>query len=282
MQNRTLHTSAELLSSLPIKRGLTPIYAISATTAILVAAASIAGLTYRTAIYPTDELLRAFVSNDVVNLLVGLPVLIGSMGLAWRGRLVGLLCWPGALLFVLYNYIAYVIALPFGAAFPLHLALVMLSAYTFVDLVTSIDGKAVRESLSGIVPERAAGGVLAGLGFLFFLRAIGVIVNALVNGAVIAKAELAVNVSDLLISPAWVVGGVLLWRRREIGYVIGLGLLLGISMLFIALIVFLILQPLLTNAPFALADVVMISAMSLICFIPLCLFLRGVVSKQGP
>lgn len=187
--------SADLDSNLPIRRGLTPIYALSSITAILVATASVAGLMYRTVVYPTDELLRTFVSNDVVNLLVGLPLLLGSMLLAWRGKLIGLLCWPGALIFVLYNYIAYVFALPLSAALLLHLALVMLSAYTLIGLVASIDGKAVQKSLTGAVPERTAGGVLAGLGFLFFLRASGIMVNALVSGAVIAKAELAVNIS---------------------------------------------------------------------------------------
>jgi len=75
------------------------------------AAASVAGLMYRTTIYPTDELLRTFVSNDVVNLFIGLPILLGSMWLARRGQLLGLLCWPGALFFVLYNYIVYVFAM---------------------------------------------------------------------------------------------------------------------------------------------------------------------------
>lgn len=267
-------------SKLPTGRDPTSIYLLSIITAILTAAASIAGLVYRSVIYPTDDLLRAFVSNDVVNLLIGLPLLLGSILMAWRGRLVGLLCWPGALLFVLYSYIAYLIALPFSAAFPLHLALVILSAHTLFELTASIDGKAVQDSLAGAVHERIAGGVLAVLGFLFFLRALGVLANSLISGVAVAKADVAVNISDLLISPAWVVGGVFLWRRKKLGYVIGLGLLLGISMLFIALIVVLLLQPFLTAAPFALTDVAVISAMSLICLIPLASFVRGVESKR--
>ena len=267
---------------LEVTRDLTLPFLLSLLIAILTVAASVAGIVFRTAIYPTDDLLRAFVSNDVVNLLVALPLLLGSIWLAWRGRLIGLLFLPGALLFVLYSYIAYLIALPFSAAFPLHFALVILSAHTLLELTAGIDGKAVQESLAGAVHERIAGGVLAVLGFLFFLRALGVLANSLMGGAVMAKADFAVNVSDILISPAWGVGGVLLWRRKELGYVIGLGLLLGISLLFIALIIFLLLQPFLTTAPFAMVDVVVISAMGLICFIPLILFLRGVLSRRNP
>ena len=273
-------TDQERSASLPLRRNLTLTYALSTIIAILMVAASVTGLVRRTVIYPTDDLLQSFVSNDVVNLFIGLPILLCSMWLTWRGKLIGLLFWPGALFFALYNYMIYVFAMPLNVAFLLHLALVTTSVYTLVGLVASIDGKAVRQRLTGAVPERFAGGVLAVLGLLFFLRAIGVLVNALASQTPIAETELALNASDFLIAPAWVIGGVLLWRRKELGYVTGLGLLFQASMLFIGLIVFLLLQPFLTAAPFALVDVVVIFTMGLICFIPFGLFVRGVVRNR--
>jgi hypothetical protein len=53
-------------------------------------------------------------------------------------------------------------------------------------------------------------------------------------------------------------------------------------MLFIGLVIVLILQPFLTNAPFVLADVVVVLIMGLICFIPFGLFVRGVLSGGEP
>jgi hypothetical protein len=269
-------------NSLPIKRNLRLIYILSFIIAILMAIASVAGLLYRTVIYPTDELLRTFVSNDVVNLFIGLPILLGSMLLAKRGKLIGLLFWPGALFFVLYNYLVYAFAMPFNLAFLLHLTLVTLSVYTIIGLVASIDGQSVQQRLTGAVPERIAGGILAGLGFVFFLQVVGVMVSALANQAPITGTEFALHISDFLITPALVIGGVLLWRRKEFGYVSGLGLLFQASMLFIGLIIFLLLQPFLTSTPFVLADVVVIFIMGLICFIPFALFIRGVVAKRNP
>jgi len=276
-----MNTDQERNAGLPIRRNLTLTYALSLIVAILMAVASAAGLIYRTIVYPTDELLRTSVSNDVVNLFIGLPILLGSMWLARRGKLIGLLCWPGALVFVLHNYSVYLFAMPLNVAFLLHLALVGLSVYTIIDLVAVIDGKAVQQRLTGAVPERAAGGILAGLGILFFLRVIVVLVNAIVNQTPIAEVELALHVTDFLISPTWVIGGVLLWRRKDFGYVTGLGLLFNASMLFIGLIIFLLLQPFLTAAPFVLGDVVVIFVMGLICFIPFLLFVRGVVTEHG-
>ena len=46
----------------------------------------------------------------------------------------------------------------------------------------------------------------------------------------------------------------MLWRRTELGYVAGLGLLFQASMLFIGLIAFLLLRPLLSTVPFDLGD----------------------------
>lgn len=189
------------------------------------------------------------------------------------------LLWMGALFFVFYNYTAYVFAMPLNGAFIASLFLMMLSAYTLIALVAMVDGKAIQEKLTGAVHEKFAGGVLAGLGFLFFFRVIAVLVNAINTGGTIAQTELAVNIADFLITPAWIIGGILLWRRRELGYVTGLGLLFQGSMLFIALIVFLLLQPLLTAASFAVVDVIVIFLMGLICFIPFVLFLRGVVAN---
>jgi hypothetical protein len=278
---KEMNTNQKHNTGLPIRRNLTLTYAFSLIIAILMAAASVAGLMYRTIIYPTDELLQSFVPNDVVNLFIGLPILLGSMWLAQRGQLIGLLCWPGALFFVLYNYIIYIFAMPLNVALLLHLALVTLSVYTLIGLVASIDGKAVQQWLTGAVPERVAGGILAGLGLLFLLQVIGVIVNALTSQTPIPETELALNTSDFLISPALVIGGALLWRRKEFGYVIGLGLLFQASMLFIGLIILLLLRPFLTAAPFVLADVVVIFVLGLICFIPFALFVRGVLSGRS-
>jgi len=255
------------------------LYISSVVITALMTIASLAGLVSRATIYPTEDLVKSFVPNDVVNLFIGLPILLGSMWLTWRGKLIGPLFWMGALFFVFYNYVGYIFAAPLTWVFLLYLPLVVLSAYTFISLVASIDGEHVSHMLNGAVPEKFAGGVLAGLGLLFILRVIGVLVGAVVNGTDLPKTELAVNIADFFIAPAWIIGGIQLWRRQTFGYVTGLGLLFQGSMLFVALIIFLLLQPLLTNAPFAIVDVIVVFVMGLICFIPFGMFVRGVIAN---
>jgi len=251
---------------------------VSWIIACLMAAAAVAGLLFRGVFYPEAALVRAFVPNDVVNLIIGLPALLVSMELARRGRLIGLLCWPGALFFVLYNFIIYALAMRHNAGFLLYLVLVALSVYALAGLVAAIDGKVVQDRLKNAVPEKTSGGVLAGLGLLFFLRVIFVVLGAQISQTSRPETELALHISDFLITPAWIIGGILLWRREELGYVAGLGLLFQASTLFIGLIIFMVLQPALTGAPFVLADVVVILVMGLVCFIPFVRFARSVVN----
>jgi len=267
-------------TNLPIKGKLVSMYVSSSLIAVLMTVVSLVGLRDRTLFYPTDELVQTFVPNDVVNLLIGLPTLLVSMWLAWRGRLVGLLCWTGALFFVFYNYLAYVFAVPLYWALLVYLMLVALSGYTLLGLIAKIDGKVAQLKLRGAVPEKFAGGVLAGLGSLFLLRVIAIVVQATTRGSSISQTELAVSMSDFLITPAWIIVGILLWRRKELGYVAGLGMLFQGSMLFIALIIFFLLRPFLTNVPFAVADLAVVFIMGLVCFIPFTLFARGVTGQE--
>jgi hypothetical protein len=260
---------------LPIKRSLKPIYILSFIVAALVAVSSLAGILYQSKIYTSNELLTNFLSNDVVNLLIGLPIILGSMFLTMRKKLIGLLLWPGALFFVLYNYLIYVLAMPFNLAFLLDLVLVTFGLYTIIALVASVDGESIKTKLSGKVHEKISGIILAGMGILFLFQAGGVMIVALANQTSITVMELALHVSDFLYSPALTIGGILLLRRKNFGYVSGLGLLFQLCMLFIGLIMFLIIQAVLMITPFPLVDVVVISIMGLIGFVPFALFVRG-------
>lgn len=268
-------------ANLPVTCDLSSVYTVSLVTALLVTGASVAGLLAPAVLYPTEALRQSFLANDVVNLLIGLPLLLGAPALTRRGKLLGLLLWPGALFYATYNYIAYAVALPLTWQFVLYLALAGLSVWAIFRLLSSIDSAAVQERLTGAVPARFSGGVLVGLGTLFFLRAGAALVGALFGGTLLPPAELAVLVADLLVTPLWVIGGVALWRRRALGYVSGAGLLFQASMLFVALLVFFILQPVIAGVPFPVEDFVVIFAMGLVCFVPCGLFVRGIVKIRN-
>ena len=256
-------------------------YTLSLAVAILMAVASLAGLVSPEAFYTTEELARAFLANDMVVLAIGVPMLLGSMWLTRRGSLTGRLLRPGALLFVLYNYTVYLLAMPLNAVYLLDLVLVTLSLYSLIALLADIRAEPVRDRLAGSVHERLAGGVLVVLGALFLFRAAGILAAALISREALPVTDLALLSTDLLFTPAWIMGGILLWKRRAFGYVSGLGLLFQASMLFTGLIVVLALQPLMSDDPFPLVDIIVVLVMGLVCFVPFFLFVRGVLSGNS-
>ncbi len=275
-----MNTNPNQFRQLPITRSLSSAYMSSLVIALLLAVVSAAGLLLKSDIYPTAELAQSFVATDLVNLVIGVPILLASMWVARRGKLIGLLFWPGALFFIVYHSIVYVYAMPLSWMFLLYITLLVLSVYSLIGLVTGIDGRAVEKRLGGRVPERLAGGVLAGLGALFLLRTLGEFAGAIIGQTTLPDTNLGVLIADSLLIPAWIIGGVLLWQRKALGYVAGTGLLFQGSMLFIGLLVWMILAPLMTGAPFILTDVIVIFIMGLICFIPFGLFVRGVIASE--
>lgn len=264
--------------NLPINSDLKLTFIFSSIIAILMTFMSFGDVLYPSMIYPTDELRQSYMPNDIVNLLIGLPILLGAMWLTWQGKLVGLLAWPGALLYVLYNYTAYIFGMPFGLVTFAFTILVLLSVFLLVVLLRSIDRNAIQVQLAGAVSEKGTGWVLVIFGIAFLFRAVGMLARVGTGQTTISAADIGTLIADIVLSILWICGGAFLLTKKPIGYVSGLGLLLAASMLFIGLILYLFLQPVLTDASFAFIDVIVVFIMGMVCFIPTGLFIRGVIS----
>jgi hypothetical protein len=247
----------------------------SSLIALLSAVASLAGLLNPDTIYPTEALRQFALSNDVANLLIGLPILLGSIWLDRNGKYIGRLLWPGALMYTLYNYLAYAIAMPVSWVYLGYLLIVVTSLYTLIAVFARIDFNRAKQRLVGRVPERLAAGVLILLGAFVFLRVFAEVLGTVNRADSFALTEIALLLVDSLLAPAWILGGILLWRRKPLGYAAGLPLLFQGSMLFIGLLLVLALQPAFTNSSLPLVDIVVVAAMGLICFVPSWMFLRG-------
>jgi hypothetical protein len=110
-----------------LTRYLSAVFTLSIIVAVLMTALSLAGLLLPLETYPNEELRQSFVANDVVNLVIDLPALLGALWLLRRAKLPGLLGLPGALFYATYNSIAYAAAMPLTWSFFVHLGLAILS-----------------------------------------------------------------------------------------------------------------------------------------------------------
>jgi hypothetical protein len=276
---------------LPLTHEVTPPAIASLVVALLITLVSTVGLRWGSnGLYGFDPnvtagvtastagvLVPGFQAHDLFNLLVGLPILLGTLWLTRRGLLLGLLLWPGALFYLLYTYALYLVGAPFSILFVPHATLVALSAFTTIALVASIDGVIVQQQLAAVVPARIVGALLVALGCLTLGQdAGGAIATAL--GADIAADPVARHVwtVDLALEvPAMLLGGVLLWRRHALGYVVGGGLLFQFGLTPLGLAAMLALQPFLTGAPVEMGTVMGVLIFSIVSFAPLIFFGRN-------
>jgi hypothetical protein len=243
---------------------------------------ALVGLLAGNHIYPASQ-LSGNTGTDALTLVIGLPLLLSSMWFARRGSLVGLLCWPGALFYVLYIYTFYLLSVPFNALFLPYVLLVTFSAYTTIGLVASIERETVRRRLSGSVPARTIGGALIGIALLFTLVDTVMIGAALISGAAVDATTHTSWIVDFVIElPALLVAGILLWRRVALGYVAAPGLLLQGSVLNAGYAIVLVLQAVFGAAPINGPFVAIVFVIGTLSVVLLVLFLHGAIRSQAP
>jgi hypothetical protein len=213
---------------------------VSMVVAALLAVNSIVGLTYGPhGLYRPDRgTLPTFIGQDAITLLVGLPLLIASMWLTRRGSLRGLLVWLGALVYVAYSYAYYLISPEFNILYLGYILIVSMSGYCLLYLLLGIDAQAVRSQFSRGTPVRLVGGFLALMALLMTFKWVSSIVLALGTQTPPAAKDLGVWPMDLVVAfPAMFWGGIWLWRRHPLGYVVGALLLIKAASVGLTLVV---------------------------------------------
>jgi len=86
MDNEKLQNTS---NTLPLKRSLKGVYVLSFIIALLMTAVSISGLLASNTFYPVEDLRKGFVTTDIINLLLALPMLICGYAFTHRGSLMG-------------------------------------------------------------------------------------------------------------------------------------------------------------------------------------------------
>lgn len=132
------------------------------------------------------------------------------------------------------------------------------------------------QRLSAVMPRRTVGGALVGLAILYFALETLLIVATLASRALLDPLMHTAWIIDLTVQcRALLVGGVLLWRRETLGYVVGAGLLLQFGVLNVGYLVVVVLQAFFAAAPINAPVVALLLVTGVICFTPLTFFVRG-------
>ncbi|MBX0329882.1 hypothetical protein K2Z83_19645 [Oscillochloris sp. ZM17-4] len=175
-------------------------------------------------VYDTRSSAAQMQGNDLITLVVGLPLLVISTLWAFRGSLRGRLLLTGTLGFFLYTYMSMSTLASYNDVFLVYVALFTLSLYTFILSMMSFD----LATLPGHFSEKLPRGWIAGLMFIVAaflgLAWLGRILIPLFQNQTPAlenTTTLVIQFMDLaLIAPAALLGGILLLRKSAWGYLL--------------------------------------------------------------
>lgn len=164
----------------------------------------------------------------LVVLVVGVPVLAGSLVLARRGSATALVTWLAAVGFLLYNALMFVFATPVNQLFLLYLAMLSLAAWSAGTLLWHTDVQALGRLIPARAPARLAAGylwVLAALnGGAWLLRILPGLASSGVP-AYLRGTGMTTNivfVQDLALwLPLQAAAAAWLWLRKPWGYLLG-------------------------------------------------------------
>jgi hypothetical protein len=207
---------------------LTAAYVLTVLAATTMAVASAGGVFATDWLYRDNALVTAtFRGQDVVTLVVAVPLLLA--GLVWErtGSPRGRLLWLGMLFYTMYAYLFYAVAAAFNQFFLLYVATFGLPLYALLFSVPRLDldrlGAAMGGRAARIVAIVYTSVVAVGLGTLWIGMSVGYLVTddvpqPIVDSGhptgVVFAVDLVFIVPPMLLAATW------LARRRTLGWVL--------------------------------------------------------------
>ena len=163
-------------------------------------------------------------ANDLVTLVLGLPLLAISFWLTLRGSLRGRLMLTGTLAFILYTYITMCFGAAYNKLFLIYVALFSLSLFAFILSMMSFDLKTLPAHFSEKLPRGWISGLLFLAAAFLSLAWLGRVAATFTTGAIPAlenTTSMFIQVMDLgIVVPLCVLSGLLLLRRSAWGYLL--------------------------------------------------------------
>ncbi|MBM3135610.1 MAG: hypothetical protein FJZ89_10110 [Chloroflexi bacterium] len=174
--------------------------------------------------WDTVSMAAQMQANDLIALVLGLPLLALSFWLTLRGSLRGRIMLAGTLGFILYTYITMAFGAHYNALFLVYVALFSLSLFAFVLVMMSFDLATLPSRFSEKLPRGWIAGLLFFAAAFLSLAWLGRVAATFAPGAVPAlenTTSMFIQVMDLgIIVPVCALSGLLLLRRQPWGYLL--------------------------------------------------------------
>ncbi|WML57604.1 hypothetical protein [Neobacillus sp. PS2-9] len=182
---------------------------------------------YGKGLYQHDSAAMAIqaIAQDIVTLIVGVPLLFISIFLAWKGLFRGKLLLSGTLGYFLYTYASYSFLSMYNSMFLIYVMIMSASFFAFILSLMSFDILTVPLYFHDKLPVKFIGSILIAIACMFGFMWVGKIVPPLFSQTppkgIDQYTTLVIQALDLgLVVPTGILAGVLLIKRKPFGYLL--------------------------------------------------------------
>ena len=164
--------------------------------------------------------------QDLVDLFVAVPLLLVTFFLASRGNRKAALLYAGTLVYIMYSFVIYCFGIYFNQFFLFYCLTLSLSLYAFILVFSDLRRQQV-ELWFTQAPVKPIAVYLGFVALVFYVLWLKSVVPAIIHNEIpkeVSDYNLLVNpvhVIDLVFAlPGLLIGSVLIWRKKGVGFII--------------------------------------------------------------
>lgn len=232
---------------------------------------------YGKGLYRNDSVSVASqgISQDIVTVILGIPLLIVSLYLSRKNLLKGRLLLSGTLAYFLYTYTSYSFLWMYNSLFLIYVILMSTSFFAFLLTMMSFDIEDLPHHFNNDLPVKFLGSFFIFIGISVGLMWLGRIIPPLLTHSIPPSLEhyttLTIQALDLgFIVPIAILSGILIIKKQPFGYLLSAVITIkGITML--TSITAMIIGQILVGVKVSFAELVIFPAFNVIVIY--CMFL---------
>lgn len=224
------------------------------------------------------------IPQDIVTLIIGIPLLIISLVMARKGLLKGKVLLAGSLGYFLITYMMYTFVAMYNRLFLVYVLLMSASFFAFILMLLDFDINKLSSAYNKKLPIRFAGGYLMCsatiIGLLWLARCLPTLINGSIPLEVEHGTTLPVQAFDLaFFLPGTFLSGLLLIKRKSFGFLFAPVSTISNALIMIALLSKGISMRL-AGIPGTLPLIIMTSFFSLLATVSIVMILKNLQKTQ--
>ncbi|MDX8361932.1 hypothetical protein [Cytobacillus sp. IB215316] len=231
--------------------------------------------------YDSIAIASQAIAQDLVTIVVGIPLLIISLYMSRKGLIKGDILLTGTLGYFLYTYTSYSFLSMYNPFFLIYVLLMSAAFFAFTLAMTSFDLKKLSSSVfDNRFPTKFVGGFLLFIGVTVGLMWLGRIVPALIDNSIPIGLEhyntLVIQALDLgFLVPISILSGYLVLRKNSFGYLLAsIVIVKGITML--TAITGMIISQLLSGVHVSVSEIILFPLFNVVVIYCLFLILKNI------